>query len=153
MYKEIISNLEKQISKEELNKIKTKNMHLGIFTEPCLTYMLEGKKTIESRFSKKKIAPYNKINKNDIVIVKKSGGNIVSYFTIKEVLFFNLDITPISEIKKQYKKYLCVDSAFWEQKKDSKYATLLVIDSLTKLEPFHITKKGMQTWICLKKEH
>ncbi len=34
--------------------------------------MLEGKKTIESRFSKNKIAPYEKIAKDDIVLVRKS---------------------------------------------------------------------------------
>lgn len=46
-------------------------LHLGVFTEPCLTYMLEGKKTIESRFSKHKIAPFYQIKKEDIVFIKK----------------------------------------------------------------------------------
>ena len=59
MYKQIIKNLENQLLPKELNEIKNTQLHLGIFTEPYLTYMLDGKKTIESRFSKNKIAPYN----------------------------------------------------------------------------------------------
>lgn len=149
MYNEVFKNLEKQLTDNEIEKIKNKNIHLGVFTEPYLTYMLEGKKTIESRFSKNKILPYNQINKNDIVIVKKSSGNVVAYFTIKEVIFYNLSITPISEIKAKYNEQLYVDESFWISKKSSKYATLIIIDNLVKLNPFHINKKGMQTWIKL----
>ena len=149
MYEEMLRKLEKQVSNNELEKIKNRSLHLGIFTEPYLTYMLDGKKTIESRFSKNKILPYNQISKDDIVIVKKSSGNVVAYFTIKEVLFFNLNETSIDEIKSIYNKQLCVDENFWITKKDSNYATLIIIDKLIKVKPFHINKKGMQTWIVL----
>lgn len=113
--------------------------------------MLEGKKTIESRFSKNKILPYNQISKDDIVIVKKSSGNVVAYFTIKEVLFFNLNETSIDEIKTKYSKQLCVDESFWLSKRNSNYATLIIIDKIVKLNSFHIDKKGMQTWINLSR--
>lgn len=66
------------------------DIHLGIFSEPYLTYMLDGKKTIESRFSKNRILPYNQISKEDVVIVKKFSGDVLAYFTVKEVLFFSL---------------------------------------------------------------
>ena len=147
MYNEILNNLQEQLEQKEWQNIKDKTLHLGIFTEPYLTYMLEGKKRVESRFSKKKIAPYEKIKKEDIVLVKKSGGNILAYFTIKEVLFFDLQNISIEKIKEQYNKELCVDDTFWENKKESKYATLIVIDQIIKLKPFPINKKGMQTWI------
>lgn len=149
MYKEIVDNLKLQLSNEEYQLFKISNIHLGIFTDPCLTYMLNGQKTIESRFSKNRIAPYEKITKDDIVLVKKSGGNIVAYFTIKEVLFFDLQDYAIENIKAKYNKELCVEDTFWENKKDSHYATLIKIDKLVKLKPFPINKKGMQTWIIL----
>ncbi len=109
--------------------------------------MLDGKKTIESRFSKNKIMPYNQITKDDIVIVKKSSGVVLGYFTIKDVLFFDLNKTSMEEMKIKYNKQLCVDETFWISKKNSNYATLIIIDKLFKLKPFHINKKGMQTWI------
>lgn len=149
MREEILSNLELQLNKDEYDVIKDKNIHLGVFSEPCLTYMLEGKKTIESRISKKRIAPYDKINKDDIVIVKKSGGGVVAYFTIKEIKFINLNEVSINEIKDKYNDELCVSEEFWEQKKESSYATLMFIDRLVKLEPFKVNKRGMQTWVVL----
>lgn len=151
MYDEIIKKLKMQLSSGDLELLKSKNIHLAIFTEPWLTYLLNGKKTIESRISKHKIAPYNKIEKDDIVFVKKSGGDILAYFTIKEILFIDLKDVNISEIKHKYNDRLCVDEKFWISKKDSKYATLIFINDLVKLQPFHINKKGMQTWIKLEK--
>lgn len=150
LYNQIIENLEEQLSIKELTKIKNTSLHLGVFTEPYLTYMLEGKKTIESRFSKNKIMPYNQISKEDIVIVKKSSGNVIAYFTIKEVLFFNLNETSIDEIKAKYNKQLCVDESFWINKSSSNYATLIMINKVARLKPFHIDKKGMQTWVIFK---
>lgn len=147
--KQILSNLKEQLSEKEFQWMESKNMHLGIFTEPCLTYMLEGKKTVESRFSKNRILPYEQIETNDIVLVKKSGGNILAFFTIQEILFFDLEKTPISFIREKYEKELCVDQEFWKQKETSRYATLIRIEKIVKLKPFSISKKGMQTWIKL----
>ena len=144
MYREIIENI------PELEMYKC--FHLGIFTEPYLKYMLDGKKIIESRFSKKKILPYNNITKDDIVIVKKSGGDIVAYFTIKDIMFFDLDKTNIDMIKDNYGVSLCVGADFFESKKDSKYATLIFIDKIIKVKPFHVNKKGMNTWLIIKED-
>lgn len=149
MYEELLRKLEEQVSHNELEKIKKHILHLGIFTEPYLTLMLNRKKTIESRFSKNKILPYNQISKDDIVIVKKSSGNVLAYFTIKKVLFYDLSKVSIDEIKSIYNKQLCVDENFWITKKDSNYATLIFIDKVIELNPFHIDKRGMQTWIKL----
>lgn len=151
MYDEIIDHLKEQLSVREVDQFRKKKIHLGIFNEPCFSYMLDGKKTIESRFSKNKIAPYGQITKDDIVIVKKSSGNVEGYFTIKEVLFFDLNVVSIDEIKLKYNKQLCIDENFWLNKKNSNYATLILIDHFVKLKPFPIHKKGMQTWIILNK--
>lgn len=149
MREEIINYLSLQLDSYEMKMIRGRRLHLGIFTEPYLTFMLKGKKTIESRFSKKRISPYENISKDDVVIVKKSGGKVLAYFTIKEVLFYDLSLTSLDEIRKKYDDKLCVGEEFWEIKKDSKYATLIIIDKIRKLEPFYINKKGMQTWIKL----
>ncbi len=147
MYTQIIENLEKQLSPHHMEQIKSKKIHLGIFCEPYLTYMSNGRKTIDSRFSKNKIAPYNKITKADIVIVKKSGGDVLGFFTIRDVLFFNLNTVSIDTIKSKYNRFICADDAFWISKQQSNYATLIAIDKFYKLKPFHINKKGMQSWI------
>lgn len=142
-------DIEKLIKKLPLN-ISSRKLHLGIFAEPYLTYMLDGRKTIESRFSKNKIAPYDKIGNEDIVFIKKSSGPVIGYFTIKKIRFYDLNETKIEEIRKQYQNELCVNEEFWNQKKDSNYATLIFIDKLIKFEPIYISKRGMQSWIIMK---
>ena len=149
MYDEIIQNLAKQISSEDLEILKGHDFHLGVFSEPYLSCMLDGKKTVESRFSKNKILPYKGICKDDIVIVKKSSGDILAYFTIKDIKFFDLRKDKIEEIKVKYNKQLCVDNEFWINKQNSNYTTLIFIDKIVKLKPFHINKREMQTWIKL----
>lgn len=150
MYEEIINGIKKQVSTQELELIKNSELHLGVFSEPYLTYMLEGKKTIESRFSKKKCLPWNGIDPSTIVFVKKSGGDVVAYFKIKEIHFFDLEEYKLENIKKEYSCELCVDDNFWELKKNSKYATLIFIKEIVKIKPFKVTKKGMNTWLKIK---
>lgn len=151
MYKDVLNNLESQLTEEEFIAIKDKNFHLAVFSEPYLTYLLLGVKKIEARFNATKIAPYNQITKDDIVIIKKANGNVVAFFTIKDVLFLDLVITPISSIKNKYGKFICVDDKFWESKKNSNYATLILIDEFVKLKPFYLYKRTLQTWIKLDK--
>lgn len=87
MLNEILENMNTQLLKKEFNDIKNRTIHLGVFTEPYLSLMLNGVKTIESRFSKNKILPYNQISKNDIVIIKKSGGQILGYLYKRSIVF------------------------------------------------------------------
>lgn len=143
---EIFRNLELQ-QLPNLKSLRKKKIHLAVFTEPYLTFLLDGKKTIESRFSKKKVTPYENIEKDDIVFVKKSGGNVVAYFTIQDVFFFDLQKTSISFLKKKYQNELCVTNQFWHEKEKSNYATFLFVDKLFLFTPFSISKKGMQSWI------
>ena len=116
MKEEIVKKLKEQLKETEWKKIQNRVLQLGIFTEPYLTAMINGQKTIESRFSKNKIIPYQQINKNDIILIKKSGGQIIGYFTILKVLFFNLKETSIEELKEKYQKELCVQENFWQEK-------------------------------------
>jgi len=149
MYNEILNNLKEQLPESIYKNIKNCNLHLGIFTEPYLSLMLDGQKTIESRFSKRKMLPYNKITKDDIVLIKESCKNVVGYFTIKDIKFFDLNTTNIDIIKKEYNKELCVSEDFWTEKQNSKYATLIFIKEIHRLKPFKINKKGMSTWLKL----
>ena len=63
-------------------------IHIAIMVEPYLSYILNGRKTIESRISQKKSSPFKKVERKDIVILKKSGGDIEAVFEAGEVSFF-----------------------------------------------------------------
>jgi len=111
-----------------------KQKHLAIFKQPYLDLILAGTKTIESRFSQKRIAPFGKINIGDIVIMKVSGGLVLGEFEVSKVMSFsNLNNQKWNEIKK-YSKEICSDqdSDFWKKRLNAKYATLIGIQNVVR---------------------
>ena len=125
------------------------SIHMAVFIEPFLQFVLEGKKTIESRFSINQCAPFNKVSKGDILLIKKSGGPIVAICRISERWYYNLSPESWTEIK-TYRDALCAhDPGFWKQKKDASYATLMKISNVREINPLKIEKKDRRGWIVI----
>lgn len=130
--------------------------HLAIFTQSYLNLILSGKKTIESRFSVDKRAPYNKVSTGDIVIIKQSGGLIVGEFTAGKVYCIDIkkDDTDM-KFCKSFSKEICsdIDENFWELRKNKKFATLIEIKELKQYDvPRKCSEKpnkSMAGWFIL----
>lgn len=128
-------------------------LHVAVFTEPFLTLALTGKKKIESRFSQSKIAPFDKINPGDIVLVKESGGLVKGAFIVGKVRFYTfLNEARLYQIEQDYGEAICsgVDPLFWETRSKANVATLVEIKSVVKLTPFNIGKNDRTGWSILK---
>lgn len=52
--------------------------HIAIFRQPFFDMVLCGEKTIESRWSKNKIAPYHRVNIGDDILLKLSGSPVTA---------------------------------------------------------------------------
>ena len=132
--------------------VKNTAVHLGVFIEPFLTFILEGKKTIESRFSKNRISPFEQVNKNDILLLKKSGGEIKGICRIKDAWFYHLDKDSWKDIRYGFEKQLCItDSNFWQIKQDASYASLMLIDQVRAIPSIKFKKQDRRGWIVLSK--
>ncbi len=132
------------------NKI---NIHLAIFNEPFLSLIIAKKKTMESRFSVNHVSPYNKINSNDIVLIKKSGGNVDAIFTAKNIKYFrNLSSDKISILNEKYGNQIGwdIDPEFLKNKSGAKYLTLMEISHLKTLAPIEVGKKDKTGWSVIK---
>ncbi len=122
--------------------------HIAIMDDVTINKILTGHKTIESRFSKNKITPFNNIKKGDVVFLKKGGGDILAYFVVNDVNFFEgLDKDKVESIKEEYNEYINAPLDFWTSKMDSKYATLIFIKNPQKIEPISIVKKNRQAFV------
>lgn len=122
-------------------------MHLAVMNEPFLTYVFEGKKTIESRFSLHKIAPYQKVQPGDVVFMK--AGFVVGCFTVSWVKYFDLSEYPIDKIRQEYGDAICGDAEFWKAKSTKRYATLIGISNMKRLTPRKIEKHDRRSWVSL----
>ena len=127
-------------------------IHLAIFTEPFLSLLFEGKKTMESRFSINKIRPYQNVSEGDIIFIKKSGGPVCGYFVAGKVFYFLNSKKNIDEIKVKYSNQICTGyvNRFWEERKNSKYITLIEITDLIQLNPINIEKKDRTAWVIIR---
>lgn len=128
-------------------------VHLAIFTEPFLTLILDGKKTIESRFTKNRCSPHGKIFSGDVVMLKKAGGPVVGMFIAGEIKHYpKLDKKTFERIKSDYHINICAyaDSEFWSKRENSQIATLVTIEHLWKLHPFYVHKSDRSGWVVLR---
>lgn len=123
------------------------NIHIAVMSEPFLAYVFEGKKTIESRFSLNKIAPYQKVHRGDLVFMK--AGPIVGCFTITWTENYDLTQFSIEEIQRQYGEAICGSDDFWKLKSEKRYATLMSITNVKRLAPTRIEKRDRRAWVAL----
>jgi hypothetical protein len=128
-------------------------IHLAVFSEPILSELLAGKKTIESRFSTNRISPFGKVQSGDIVLVKKSGGPVVAVFVIGSVdSYSNLTPAKILSLRNQFSRSLGLseEDEFWREKANSKYGTLIAIKRFREVYPYNIEKKDRTGWVVIQ---
>lgn len=145
-----------QYWKEIIDRIETQQsigLHLAIFTEPYLTLLCEGKKTIESRFSQSKVTPFDRVYEGDVILVKESGGSVRGLFIAGEVKFYtHLNESRFKEIEKNYGQLICshYDTNFWDMRTKAKFATLIEVKQFRQLSPFTIDKNDQLGWVTLR---
>jgi len=140
------SRIDQAISEKTRNSI-----HLAVFIEPYLTYILQGKKTIESRFSSRKTVPYHRVNDGDILLLKKAGGNIHGICEVSSVWYYNLDPASWRSIKREFSEMLCAeDPAFWRKREKAAFATLMSIKNVTRLPSLKCGKKDRRGWVIFR---
>jgi hypothetical protein len=123
-------------------------IHLAVMLEPFLTHILEGRKTIESRFSKNAISPFQQVAEGDLVLLK--AGPIVGSFRVSSVTYVIVEGDDLLRIRRAYSTAICAeDDAFWEARAGKRHVTLIGVSDVRKLSPVHVSKKDMRGWVTL----
>ncbi len=128
------------------------SLHLAIFIEPFLGYVLNGKKTVESRFSSRRLAPYEAAADGDVLLLKRSSGPIVGLCRVTHTWFYRLDPASWHLIRTEFAQALCAqDSSFWQAREAASFASLLRIDRIMGVEPINFRKRDRRGWVVLQK--
>ncbi len=98
-------------------------VHIAIVDFPTIRKIMDGVKTIESRFSKNRVKPFGKVEAEDMVLLKKSGGDIYGYFFVESVE--SLTGFDVAEVERKYNPQIQADAAFWVQKRQARFATFM----------------------------
>ncbi len=124
--------------------------HLAIFRQPYLELVLNGEKTADARFSKRRIAPFEQIEAGDTVLLKLSSGPVLGRATVDEVHFFS-DLTPeaLDMLCSRHNSRLRLSDDFWKRYRDAKYGTLILFKDVEIVQPIYIWSKGRSGWQVL----
>lgn len=124
--------------------------HIVVFDKNSLNKVLNGKKRLESRFSKERCVPYGSIDNGDTIYLKESGGPIVAKATADKIKFYpNLNSEKIKILKYTYSTQLCVNDEFWNKEKDSLYATMFNLKDIKGITPITTPKSDQQPWVVI----
>jgi len=127
--------------------------HLAILTKPYLEKIVAGQKTIESRFSRARVPPFNKVRAGDVVFLKEVAGPVHAVALTSHVQFFGpLGPSEAEQIMEEYRQGLQLDSDFKTAKQDSLYATLISLEVVLPLKPLHVIKLDRRPWVALADE-
>lgn len=132
--------------------------HLAILSETALKRIFAGKKTIESRFSQKKIPPFGEVSVGDLVYLKAPGKDISGQFKVSKVISFeNMDESDWELINKNYWQKISLgdenlDETFKRAHKASRYGLLIFIENLEQLitSPITYKKRDQRAWVVLE---
>ena len=126
------------------------NYHLAILKKPYLEVILDGHKTIESRFTKTKRSPFKQIEVGDKIFFKVSSGPVCAVATVAAVKFFeNLTPNKITGLKQQYNHHIRGSNKYWQGRANCKFGSLVWLEEVEPIEPVHISKKDWRAWVVL----
>jgi len=131
-----------------------KNCHLVIMKKPYLQAILAGRKTIESRFYKRKPPEFAMIAPGDTLFLKIASGPVIAKAKIKKLRRYeNLSKTRISSLKMRYNDKIIAPADYWQQRSAAKFAFLIWLTEIIEIEPRKISKKDLRAWVPLTAEN
>ena len=128
------------LSGEPYLQAASRTLHLAVFVPPYLDLILAGRKTAESRFSRRRIAPYGCVAVGDVLLLKRSGGPIVGVCLIAHVWQFDLETTELAAIRAEFTGALCAAA---------RYATIMSLAYAGPIAPFPYHKRDRRGWCVL----
>lgn len=125
--------------------------HLVVLREPYLSRILDGTKTMESRFTKKRIAPFGRVEPGDVLFLKESAGPLRGMAIVSKVESLGpLGDDEVSRLFRTHQHALQLSPEWEKYKAHSNYATLISFSSVCRLEtPLQIVKTDRRPWVVL----
>jgi hypothetical protein len=129
---------------------RARRLHIAVVHEPYLELLLNGQKTVESRFSRRRIAPWEVAGTDDIVLLKRNAGPVVGVFAIESTNFIERPGDGWGSVRRVYETKLCAtDTAFWHHRAESRYASLLGVGDVRPIPPLRLRKRDRRGWVTV----
>lgn len=101
-------------------------IHVAVVHRTYVPAILDGSKTIESRLSRNRCAPWNKVSVGDTIYFKQSSGPFKARATVRRVhQFDNLTAHRIAQLRRTYNHSITGPPHYWRAKRQARFATLI----------------------------
>lgn len=135
---------------------QARQVHLAFMREPYMRYILQGRKTIESRFSRHRVLPYGVVDMGDIIAFKRCGSNagVIAVAVVASVI--ELTRAPggpgWSALIAPWRSQICMSDATLADMASRTYATLIRIEDVQAFEsvPYKGQKGDRRPWVVLR---
>ncbi len=126
------------------------SLHLAVLVEPYLESILRGRKTVESRFSLRRLPPYQRVSPGDVLLLKRAGGPIIGISRVAGVTFYRLDRERLRSIRENLADAICpADKGFWREREKALFATLIWLENVKAIDPLSLRKRDRRAWVIL----
>ena len=125
-------------------------IHIAILVEPYLQFILDGTKTVESRFSRNGCAPFERVSSGDVVLLKRQSGPIVGACAVTDVWNYRLTPTTLDHIRVRFGSAIQPQNDFWEDRAEAGFATLMGVTDVRRLPEVEIPKRDRRGWVVLR---
>jgi len=124
--------------------------HLVKLRQPYLGRILDGSKTIESRFTRTRKVPIGQIDPGDALWLKLSGGPVLGYAEVERFEVFDR-LTPrtIRGLFTRHARAIGVGPAYAEHVSHARFGLLVWLKGVKRIEPFPMRGGTMQAWVIL----
>jgi ASC-1-like (ASCH) protein len=101
-------------------------VHVAIVDPRCARDILAGVKTIESRLSLQRRAPFGRVAPGDVIYFKRRSGRFAASARVRRVASFEA-LTParVDRLRERFDARVRGGRAYWAAKRASRYATLI----------------------------
>jgi ASC-1-like (ASCH) protein len=127
--------------------------HLVILKKPYLDAILQGRKTVESRFYLTKQKWLSLIAPGDKLFLKASSGPVMATALVASMkIFDNLTAPQIKQLHSQYNQQILGDEQYWQDKMNSRFGILVWLKDVRPIAPRFIKKADWRAWVVLTKD-
>lgn len=130
-------------------------IHLSVWIEPYLTTLIQGKKTVESRFMSDARVPWHEVRVGDWVLVKQSSGPIVAVFQVSSTSYSALTLGVLDDLLHRQEELQVSDAFLKTQATQGKNRVCLFgVCNLHRFHaPVYINKSSRAGWVVLREAH
>jgi len=127
--------------------------HLVVLKKEYLSAILDGRKTVESRFTKMAIEPFGRIAAGDVLLLKMTSGPVCAKAKAGRVeQYENLTLRQMRDLYRRYNTMILGNDAYWQSKRSCPFGVLVWLEEVEKTKPVWIDKKDWRAWVVLQPE-